>query len=118
MTGDHSGESGKQGRPGEKTYLCQKTGKRIPASAPRCPKPNEACKYRLERIIYALYKDAQDSAGPQPSGTEGGAERSSTRFTERPISVRRQRTVRGSRHSFVVSRNRAALGSTGQLSTR
>jgi hypothetical protein len=62
MAGDHSTRDREHGGTGEDTYLCQKTGKRVPASAPRCPKPHEACKYRLDCIIYALYKDAQRSA--------------------------------------------------------
>ncbi len=55
-------DSIKHSRTGEDTYLCQKTGKRIPKSAPRCPKPKDPCKYRLDCIIYALYKDAERSA--------------------------------------------------------
>ena|GEM_PF-2596053 len=62
MAGDHGMRDRKRGRTSEDTYVCQKTGKRIPASAPRCPKPTEPCKYRLDCIIYALYKDAQRSA--------------------------------------------------------
>ena len=39
------------------TYLCEKTGQRVPRSEPVCPKPEEACKYRVNCIIYALYED-------------------------------------------------------------
>jgi len=82
--GDHSMDSEKDSRIGEDTYLCRKTGKRVPKSDPRCPKPEEACKYRLDCIIYALYKEAQGSA-------KHSNHRSSTGFTRGPIPVRRQR---------------------------
>ncbi|MCD6287944.1 MAG: DUF4445 domain-containing protein [Candidatus Hydrogenedentes bacterium] len=49
-------------RQDEDFYLCQKTGKRVPKSDPRCPKPKDPCKYRLNCIVYALYKDAQTSS--------------------------------------------------------
>ena len=39
------------------TYLCEQTGQRVPRSEPVCPKPQEACKYRVNCIIYALYED-------------------------------------------------------------
>ena len=39
------------------TYLCEKTGQRVPRSEPVCPKPEEACKYRMNCVIYALYED-------------------------------------------------------------
>jgi len=61
-TGDHTMENGKHSRTVEDTYLCQKTGKRIPQSDPKCPKPKDPCKYRLDCIIYALYKDTESSA--------------------------------------------------------
>jgi len=70
MTGGRTMDSGKHSRTGEDTYLCQKTGKRVPKSAPRCPKPKDPCKYRLDCIIYALYKDAQPSARGVGNGIE------------------------------------------------
>ena len=70
MTGDHIMDGRKHSRTGEETYLCQKTGRRIPANAARCPKPKEPCKYRLDCIIYALYKDAQRSGRLRASRAE------------------------------------------------
>ena len=70
MIGEHNMDAGKDSRTGEDTYLCQKTGKRIPKDTPRCPKPEDACKYRLDCIIYALHKDAQRSTRSVRNGIE------------------------------------------------
>jgi len=56
------------------TYQCEKTGQRLARSEPVCPKPEEACKYRGNCIIYALYEDhlyslSRSGARAQPKVT-------------------------------------------------
>ena len=40
-----------------KEFLCQRTGRYVPAEDPVCQVPDKACKYRIDCIIYALQED-------------------------------------------------------------
>ncbi len=50
INSDHSRCTGKK-------YLCQRTGRYVPAENPVCQVPDKACKYRIDCIIYALQED-------------------------------------------------------------
>ena len=50
MNANHSHRTGKK-------FLCQRTGRYVPAEKPACQVPQEACKYRIDCIIYALQED-------------------------------------------------------------
>ena len=52
------------------TYLCEKTGLRVRQDKPVCLKPEKACKYRLDCIIYALYEDDLYSKSQAESQTQ------------------------------------------------
>ena len=65
MNADHSHRTGKK-------FLCQRTGRYVPAENPVCQVPQEACKYRIDCILYALQEDERVPSQTHTEEIDGG----------------------------------------------
>ena len=46
--------------------VCRKTRRRVDGRDPRCPAPDQPCKFRSECVIYAMQEDNERSRAKEP----------------------------------------------------